>query len=66
VAALGARRRQAAGEGRDLPLGAARRNESQIFADVARRPDTLEIMRAAQAKYDAGADSYEALGIPRR
>ncbi len=51
-------------EGRDLPLAAARRNESQIFADVARRPDSLEIMRAAQARYDAGAGSFEALGIP--
>ena len=52
-------------EGRDLPLPAARRNESQIFADVARRPGALEVMRAAQAKYDSGADSFEAIGLPR-
>ena len=52
-------------EGRDLPLAAARRNESLIFADVSRRPDALATMRAAQARYDAGADSYEAIGIPR-
>ena len=52
-------------EGRDLPLSAARRNESQIFADVARRPDALEIMRAAQAKYDSGASSFEAIDLPR-
>jgi enoyl-CoA hydratase/carnithine racemase len=53
-------------EGRDLPLGAARRNEGQIFRDVARREDSIEIMRQAQAKYDAGADSYEAIGLERR
>ncbi len=53
-------------EGRDLPLDAARRNESQIFQSVARREDSIALMRAAQERYDAGADSYEALGIPRR
>jgi enoyl-CoA hydratase/carnithine racemase len=50
-------------EGRDLPLDAARRNEAQIFREVARREDALQIMREAQARYDAGADSYEALGL---
>jgi enoyl-CoA hydratase/carnithine racemase len=53
-------------EGRDLPLGAARRNEGQIFRDVARREDALQVMREAQAKYDSGADSYEAIGFERR
>jgi enoyl-CoA hydratase/carnithine racemase len=53
-------------EGRDVSLEAARRNESLIFQNMARRGDALEIMAAAQAKYDAGADSFEALGIPRR
>lgn len=53
-------------EGRDLPLGAARRNESQIFADIARRADALEMMRAAQARYESGSDSYAAIGITRR
>lgn len=52
-------------EGRDLPLGAARRNEGLIFADISRRQDALDTMRAAQAKYDAGADSYEAIGLRR-
>ncbi len=52
-------------EGRDLPLAAARRNESQIFRDVAGRDDALALMRAAQAKYDAGADSYAAVGFAR-
>ncbi|MEE8421418.1 MAG: enoyl-CoA hydratase/isomerase family protein [Dehalococcoidia bacterium] len=53
-------------EGRDLPLPAARRNESLIFGSAARREGALEIMRAAQAKYDAGADSYEAIGLERQ
>ena len=53
-------------DGRDLPLEAARRQESQIFQSVARRDDAIAIMARAQARYDAGADSYEALGLPRR
>lgn len=53
-------------EGRDLPLGAARRNEGQIFREVARREDSLQLMREAQAKYEAGADSWEVLGFDRR
>lgn len=53
-------------EGRDLPLEAARRNEGQIFREAARREDAIEIMRQAQAKYDAGADSYEVIGFERR
>jgi enoyl-CoA hydratase/carnithine racemase len=52
-------------EGRDLPLEAARRNEQQIFQQTARRPDALAVMAAVQAKYDAGADSYEAIGLSR-
>lgn len=52
-------------EGRDLPLQAARRNEGQIFSEVARRPEALDLMRAAQAKYDSAADSYDAIGIAR-
>ncbi len=53
-------------EGRDLPLAAARRNEGQIFGSVARREDALQLMRDAQAKYNAGADSYEAIGFERQ
>jgi len=52
-------------EGRDLPLTAARRNEAQIFSETARRADAQDRLRAAQARYDAGADSYEAIGLPR-
>lgn len=53
-------------QGRDLPLEAARRNESQIFAATARRQESLQLMRDVQAKYDAGADSFAALGFERR
>jgi enoyl-CoA hydratase/carnithine racemase len=53
-------------EGRDLPLAAARRNESQIFLGLARRQDALQLLREAQDKYNAGADSYEVLGFERR
>ena len=63
-AALAAAKR-ALVEGRDLPLAAARRNEVQIFSETARRADALDRMAAAQARYDAGADSYEAIGLPR-
>jgi enoyl-CoA hydratase/carnithine racemase len=50
-------------EGRDRPLGEARRNEGRIFVDVARRPETLQLMRDAQLRYDDGADSHRAIGL---
>ena len=50
-------------QGRDLPLEAARRNESQIFAAIAQRPEAQRILREAADKYAAGADSREALGL---
>lgn len=52
-------------EGRDLPLDAAGRNESHIFFGVARREDSLDLMTEVQARYDAGQDSYDAIGLPR-
>lgn len=52
-------------EGRDLPLDAAGRNESQIFASMARRADSIALLREVQARYDAGLDSYDAIGLPR-
>jgi enoyl-CoA hydratase/carnithine racemase len=52
-------------DGRDLSLEAARRNESAIFQSVARREDAIALMAAAQARYDNGADSWEAIGLPR-
>lgn len=52
-------------DGRDLPLDAAGRNESQIFFSVARREDSIALMSEVQARYDAGLDSYDAIGLPR-
>ena len=52
-------------EGRDLPLDAASRNESQIFGSVARRDDSIALMTEVQARYDEGQDSYDAIGLPR-
>ncbi len=52
-------------EGRDRPLADARRNEGRIFVEVARRPETLQLLRDGQARYDAGADSYAAFGLNR-
>ena len=52
-------------EGLDLPLAAAARNESQIFASTTRRSDAQELLREVQARYDAGLDSYDAIGLPR-
>ena len=63
-AALAAAKR-ALVEGRDLPMAAARRNEVQLFSETARRADAQALMAAAQARYDAGADSYEAIGLTR-
>ena len=63
-AALAAAKRSFS-EGQNLPLADARRNESRIFRDVAGREDALATMNAAQAKYDAGADSWEVIGLPR-
>jgi enoyl-CoA hydratase/carnithine racemase len=52
-------------DGLDLPLDAAGRNESQIFLSVARREDSIALMSEVQARYDAGQDSYDAIGLPR-
>ncbi len=53
-------------EGRDLPLEAARRNESRIFAALAGSEASLQRMRDVEEKYAGGADSYSALGFARR
>ena len=50
-------------DGQDLPLGAARRNESQIFFDVSGRSDSLALMADVQARYDRGVDSFDAIGL---
>ena len=49
-----------------LALGAINRVVPDIFRDIAGSQDALRVMGAAQAKYDAGADSYEAVGMERR
>ena len=48
----------------DLPAEAATRHENHLF-NSAMRPATIEIMREIQARYDAGADSWEAYGLRR-
>ncbi|MCY3887481.1 MAG: enoyl-CoA hydratase/isomerase family protein [Chloroflexi bacterium] len=53
-------------EGLDLPMEQAVRNEGKILVPIVARPESLEILRSVQAKYDAGADSYEALGLETR
>lgn len=50
---------------RTLPLREALRMEIETFAACASRPDTLELIKGAQERYDAGADSYDAFGVPR-
>jgi enoyl-CoA hydratase/carnithine racemase len=39
-------------------------NEQSITGSLREQPGVIELLKAAQAKYDAGADSYEALGLP--
>lgn len=53
-------------EGIDMPLLEARRNEGTIFRGTATSDVALRLMSEAQAKYEAGSDSYEAIGLERR
>ena len=55
--------KQSLTEGADLPLDAAVRNEGKILASLATRDDAQALMRAAQDRYDAGADPQAALGL---
>ena len=52
-------------QGRELTMPAARRNEQAVFQTQARRADSIAIMTEVQAKYDAGQDSFDAIGLPR-
>jgi len=52
-------------QGRELSMPAARRNEQAVFQTQARRADSIAIMTEVQAKYDAGQDSFDAIGLPR-
>lgn len=49
---------------RDLPFDKALRREGDTFVGLLGRPDTIELLRGAQARYDDGADTFEAFGIP--
>jgi enoyl-CoA hydratase/carnithine racemase len=49
---------------RALPLREALRKELETFAACAARPDSLELIRGAQGRYDAGGDSHDAFGVP--
>jgi enoyl-CoA hydratase/carnithine racemase len=49
---------------RTLSLRDGLRKEIETFAECASRPEALALIRDAQARYDAGGDSYEAFGLP--
>lgn len=48
-----------------LPLDEALRNEQALFAKVAVTPEAMDLMRATQARYDAGATFRDIYGPPR-
>ena len=48
---------------RDLPFADALRHEGATFIELLNRPDTIERVRATQARYDAGGDTYAAFGL---
>ncbi len=52
-------------EGLDMSGGDALANERRHFVEVATSDEGQARMAAGQAKYDAGADSYEAVGLER-
>lgn len=50
--------------GRDLPLTDALKSETARFVECFADPEIVGRLRAVQGRYDQGADSYEAFGIP--
>lgn len=48
---------------RDLPFDDALRHEGAMFIELLSSPDTLDRVRAAQARYDDGGDTYAAFGL---
>lgn len=50
---------------RDLPLTEALKRETTIFVSKFAEPAVVERLAAVQRRYEEGADSYEAFGIPR-
>jgi enoyl-CoA hydratase len=50
---------------RDMTLGEALRRETGSFVERFTDPDVVERALEVQGRYDDGADSYDAFGIPR-
>ena len=50
---------------RGLPFDDALRHESAVFIELLSRSETIDRLREAQARYDDGADTHAAFGIPR-
>lgn len=49
---------------RDMPFQEAQRHEMSVFIDQLNRPDVVARVREAQARYDDGADTHGAFGVP--
>jgi enoyl-CoA hydratase len=50
---------------RGRPFDDVLKHEGGIFMEMLSRPETIDRLRAAQARYDDGADAHGAFGIPR-
>lgn len=50
---------------RGKDLATALRDETSTYVEQFSKPEVLDLARAAQARYDDGADSYDAFGLPR-
>jgi enoyl-CoA hydratase/carnithine racemase len=50
---------------RGLPFDDALRHEGAVFIELLSRSETIDGLRQAQARYDDGADTHAAFGIPR-
>lgn len=50
---------------RGKDLATALRDETTTYVEQFSKPEVLDLARDAQARYDEGADSYDALGVPR-
>lgn len=58
--------KQSVVEGLESPTVAdAMRNEWRHFSEASARPETAPLVEAAQARYEAGEDSYAAFGLDR-
>jgi enoyl-CoA hydratase/carnithine racemase len=50
---------------RELPFSDALRHEGSVFIELLNRPDTRALLATTQQRYDDGADSPTAFGLPR-